>query len=103
MYAVIKTGAHQYIVHEGETLKVDKIEGNVGDKVVFDNVLFAAKSDSSFSVGTSELANVSVEGVITEQGRDPKIIVFKYKRRKNHKKTRGHRQQFTQVEVTKIS
>ncbi len=101
MYAVIKAGGHQYKVEEGNTLTVDYIEGNAGDKVNFDKVL--ALSGKQMVVGKPLVAGASVEAVIKNQTRLPKVIIFKYRRRKNYKRTRGHKQVVTQIEVTKIN
>ncbi len=101
MYAVIKAGGHQYKVEEGNTLTVDFIQGNPGDKVSFDKVLMLSTKQTV--VGKPLVAGATVEAVIKEQSRLPKVIVFKYRRRKNYKKTRGHKQPVTQIEVTKIN
>ena len=101
MYALIKSGGHQYKVTEGEALEVDRIEGEVGQEVTFDEVL--ALGGEKSVIGTPSISGASVQGVIKEQKRAPKVIVFKYKRRKNHKKTRGHKQPYTVVEIKKIS
>ena len=101
MYAVFKTGAHQYNVKEGDVLTIDKIEGGAGDKVTFDQVMLVG--GNSPKIGAPLVAGASVEAVIEEQTRNPKIIVFKYKRRKNYKKKRGHKQPVTVVKVSKIN
>jgi large subunit ribosomal protein L21 len=101
MYAVFKTGAHQYNVKEGDVLTIDKIEGGAGEKVTFDQVMLVG--GNSPKIGAPIVAGASVEAVIEEQTRNPKIIVFKYKRRKNYKKTRGHKQPVTVVKVSKIN
>lgn len=100
MYAVINAGAHQYSVKEGDVLTIDKIAGEAGDKVTFDNVMLVG--GKSPKIGTPLVAGAKVEAVIEEQTRNPKIIVFKYKRRKNYKKKKGHKQTVTVVKVSKI-
>lgn len=100
MYAVIQTGAHQYRVKEGDTVTIDKIEGNAGDKVTFDKVMMVG--GSKVVVGAPLVAGASVEATITGQTRNPKIIIFKYKRRKNYKRTQGHKQPVTVVTIGKI-
>ena len=100
MYAVINAGGHQYRVKEGESLQIDKIEGKEGDKVTFDKVLMVGGAKTTF--GAPLISGATVEAKITEQSRAAKIIVFKYKRRKNYKKTRGHKQPITTVEIGKI-
>jgi large subunit ribosomal protein L21 len=102
MYAVIKAGGHQYRVAQGDQITIDRIDGNVGDKLKFDQVLMLG-SDNNQNIGTPMVAGASVEAVIKEQTRGEKILVFKYRRRKNSKKMQGHRQQYTVVEINSIS
>ena len=103
-YAVIKTGGHQYMVTEGLQLKVEKLEGAVGDKVVLDEVLLLKKSAAEAPIiGSPRVVGAKVEASIESQGRDPKILVFKYKRRKNYRHTVGHRQKYSRVKITKIA
>jgi len=101
MYAVIETGGQQYKVKEGDALKIEKIDGDVGSKCKFEKVLVLT-SDKGTKIGKPYLAGASVEGEILIQDRLPKIIVFKYKRRKGYQKKAGHRQFFTKVRITKI-
>ena len=101
MYAVIKAGGHQYKVSEGDKLEVDFLKGNEGDKVTFDSVLMVGGSDQKF--GAPFVGGASVEATISKQTRAPKVIVFKYKRRKNYKRTKGHKQPLTVVEINKIN
>ena len=104
MYAVIKTGGHQYRVQEGEKLTIEKLEGNPGDSVSFSNVLMLQKEEGATPVvGKPTVEGANVEAKITEQTRDDKVIVFKYKRRKNYKKKQGHKQLKTVVEISKIN
>ncbi|MCP3926056.1 MAG: 50S ribosomal protein L21 [Desulfobacterales bacterium] len=102
MYAVVKTGGKQYKVQEGEILRIEKIDGEVGSPVKFENVLMYS-NEGNVSIGQPELDNVAVSGQIVEQGKGKKIIVFKYKRRKRYRKKQGHRQQFTAVKIDAIS
>lgn len=102
MYAVIKTGGHQYRVQEGDTLHVEKIEGKEGDKLSFSDVLMIAKGEEAPVVGKPTIEGAKVEATIKEQTRADKIIVFKYKRRKNYKKKQGHKQHQTVVEINSI-
>lgn len=101
-YAVIQAGGHQYRVKEGDTLPIDKLIGEVGDKVCFDKVLLV-QNEKGIHFGKPFLAKAQVEATIKEQTRDKKVLVFKYKRRKNYKKMRGHKQPITVVEIGKIS
>ena len=101
MYAVIETGGKQYRVQEGDTLFVEKLDAEVGDTVDFDKVLIISK-DGDLQAGKPYVEGVKVEGNVLEQGKAKKIIVFKYKSKKNYKKKQGHRQPFTQVQISKI-
>ena len=101
MYAVFTTGGKQYKVREGETLRVEKIAGDVGSPVSFDKVLMYSDGEN-VSIGQPVLENASVTGHIVEQGKAKKIIVFKYKRRKRFRRKQGHRQQFTAIKIDSI-
>jgi len=101
MYAVIQTGGKQYRVTPGEEVNVEKLEGQVGDRVYFENVLLVSK-DGNVTVGKPVLENTRVMARITRQGRGPKIVVFKFKRRKGYRKKQGHRQDFTGVKIVEI-
>ena len=102
MYAVIRTGGKQYRVEEGDVVKIEKIEGERGSDLTFDDVLLVGTDDETH-VGTPTVAGASVSGTIVEQDRDKKIIVFKFKRRKNYRRKQGHRQPYTQIQITGIS
>jgi len=101
MYAVIKTGGKQYKVSEGEVLNFEKIEGDKGDTVSFDEVLMVSGGDE-VRVGTPHVEGAKVIGEIISQIRGPKIIVFKMKRRKGYKKKTGHRQDLTSLKIKEI-
>jgi large subunit ribosomal protein L21 len=101
MYAVISSGGKQYRVQPGETIHVERLEVEVGQNVKFDEVL-AIKTDTDFKVGTPWVAGASVNGTVVNHGRGEKIIVFRFKRKKQYKKTTGHRQDFTAVKIADI-
>ena len=101
MYAVFKTGGKQYRATQGQKVKLEKINANSGDKVLFTEVLMVGEG-SDVEIGTPFLTNASVEAKVLEESRDKKIEVIKFKRRKNYKRTFGHRQCYTLVEITGI-
>ncbi len=100
MYAVIETGGKQYKVEEGDTIFVEKIDAEEGDKVNFEKVLFISKEEPI--VGVPYVDGAMVEGTVLEQGKAKKVVVFKYKAKKNYKKKQGHRQPYTKVKIDKI-
>jgi large subunit ribosomal protein L21 len=101
MYAIIKTGGKQYKVSEGDVLSIEKLEIAEGETVVFDQVL-AASDDSGVKIGRPLLEGASVKAKVLEQGKDKKILVFKYKAKSNYRRRQGHRQPFTKIEIEKI-
>ncbi|MDP3800528.1 MAG: 50S ribosomal protein L21 [bacterium] len=101
-FAIIKTGGKQYKVAEGQKLRVEKLNVEEGSEVVFDSVLMVS-SDADLKIGTPMVEGAKVSAKVAKQGRDRKIIVFKYKAKKRYKKKAGHRQAFTDLEITKIS
>jgi len=102
MDAVIKTGGKQHRVSEGELLNVEKLDGDKGDSVVFDDVLMVAK-EGEIRVGTPVVEGAKVVGEIVSQMKGPKIYVYKRKRRKGFMKKTGHRQQLTRMRIKEIS
>jgi large subunit ribosomal protein L21 len=100
MYAVFKTGSKQYRVEKGDKLRVEKLPGGVGDAVSFDDVLLV--SGEALKLGKPIVSGAKVEAKILSQGLGQKIIVFKFRRRKNYRRKRGHRQPFTALEITNI-
>ncbi len=101
MYAVIRSGAKQYRVAPGDTIKVERMPGKVGGKVTFDEVL-AVRTDEEKLLTGAAAAGAKVTGKIVEQGRHPKLTVMKYRKTKQYKIIRGHRQNYTAVEVSDI-
>lgn len=101
MYAVIATGGKQYKVTEGQTLKIESLGAEAGDSVEFDKVLLVADGDN-VSIGTPYLDGSKVSATVAGNGRHKKIEIIKFKRRKHHRKQMGHRQNFTEVEITGI-
>ena len=102
MYAVIKTGGKQYRVAADDVLKIEKIAGDAGAQVNFDEVLMVG-GEGAPKVGTPFIAGAKVSAEVVEQGRGPKVIAFKKRRRKNSRRKRGHRQELTTVKITGIS
>lgn len=100
MYAIIATGGKQYKVAEGDIIKVEKIDAEVGTSVSFDSVL--AISDKELAVGDA-VAKASVSATVLDQGKDKKVIVYKYKRKSGYHKKNGHRQLYTEVKIDKIN
>lgn len=102
MYAVIKTGGKQYRVQEGDVLMVEKLDVIEGSKVQFDEVL-AISDENGLKVGTPVVEGATVEANVLGQGKGKKIIVFKFKKKKDYRRKQGHRQPYTKVQITKIN
>ena len=102
MYAVFKTGGKQYRASQGDRLRVEKLDAEVGDSVEFDQILLVGEG-AEIKVGAPLVVGGKVEARVTAQGRDKKIDVIKFKRRKNYQRLHGHRQNYTEVEITSIS
>ncbi len=102
MYAIVETGGKQYRMSPGKTFVVEKLEGQVGEEVVFDRVL-ALVENGETKVGQPFLEAVQVKARILDHGKGKKIIVFKYKPKKNYRRKKGHRQPFTRVRVEEIA
>jgi large subunit ribosomal protein L21 len=102
MYAVIKTGGKQYRVAQGDKLRVEKLAGNVGDTVTLGEVLLVGSGDGA-KVGAPLVGGAKVSAKIVAQDKAPKIIIFKFRRRKNYRRKTGHRQPFTALEITGIT
>lgn len=102
MYAVVKTGGKQYRVAKDDTILVEKLDAEEGQKVTLSDVMLLGEGDN-VTVGTPVVANASVEAQVVSQTRGPKIIIFRRKRRKNHRRTQGHRQDLTLLKITDIN
>jgi large subunit ribosomal protein L21 len=102
MFAVIRTGGKQYRVEQGDIVKVEKLSGDPGAKLTFDDVLLVDSGDTTH-FGTPQIAGAKVNGTIVEQGRDRKVIVFNFRRRKSSKRRIGHRQSYTRVRIESIA
>jgi large subunit ribosomal protein L21 len=102
MYAVVSTGGKQYKVQEGDILRIEKISGDVGTPVTFDQVLMFSDGEN-ITIGQPLIDHITINAHIIEQGKAKKILVFKYKRRKRYRRKQGHRQQFTAVKIDTIA
>ena len=100
MYAIIATGGKQYRVSEGDVIYIEKIDAQVDSTVSFDVLLVG--NDGDVKIGTPVVEGVKVEGKVVGQIRGEKIVVYKYKSKKNYRRKQGHRQPYTKVEITKI-
>ena len=100
MYAVIVSGGKQYRVSEGDTIYVEKLDQEADSKVSFDVLMLG--SESNVEVGTPTLAGAKVEGKVVAQVKGEKVMIYKYKSKKNYHRRAGHRQQYTKVEITAI-
>ncbi|MTH52990.1 50S ribosomal protein L21 [Bacillus mangrovi] len=101
MYAIIETGGKQIKVAEGQAVYIEKVAGEQGETVTFDKVLFVGGSD--VKVGSPLVAGATVTAKVEKQGRAKKLVVFKYKAKKNQRKKQGHRQPYTKVVIEKIN
>ncbi len=101
MFAVVRTGGKQFRVEPGTSVRVEKLNGAVGDNVELAEVLLVGEKDSA-TIGTPLVDGAKVMGTITAQGRGPKITIFKMKRRKGYRRKSGHRQSFTEIRVDQI-
>lgn len=101
MFAVIETGGKQYNVQPGQKVKIEKLDAKEGDSLFFDKVLLVADGEN-VKIGTPYVAGAQVEAKVMRQGRGRKVIVFKYHSKARYRKKKGHRQYFTEVEITGI-
>jgi len=102
MYAVIRTGGKQYRVAAGDKLKVERLPADVGAEIVLDQVLALGDGDN-LKLGAPLLAGATVKATVVGHGRGDKVMIFKMRRRKHYKKSQGHRQPYTEIEITGVS
>jgi len=100
-FAVIETGGKQYLVSPGDKIKIEKIDKKEGETVEFDQILLV-KKDEDLKIGTPKVEDAKVVGEVLEQGKEDKVVVFKYKPKKRHRKKKGHRQPYTKVEIKEV-
>ena len=101
MFAVIRSGGKQYRVNQGGSVRVEKLEGEVGSEITLSDVLMVSE-EGNVKIGAPTVDGASVSGTITAQGRGPKITIFKMKRRKGYRRKHGHRQDYTEIRVDSI-
>lgn len=99
--AIVRTGGKQYRIEPGARVRVEKLEVEVGSKIELSDVLLVGKG-SDARIGTPLIAGAKVTGTVTAQGKHPKVIVYKFRRRKNYRRKRGHRQPFTEIQIESI-
>jgi len=102
VYAVIESGGKQHKVSEGEILRVEKIEAEIGAEIKLDKVMLVQTDDKTM-IGSPYVDNASVTAEVVEQGKSKKVIIFKYKRKKNYQRKKGHRQQYTALKIKAIA
>ncbi len=102
MYAVFRTGGKQYRASKGDRLRIERLAGNEGDSVEFDQVLLVGEG-AQVKLGTPLISGSKVKAKVTAQGKGKKVDVLKFKRRQNYKRLKGHRQHFTEIEITGIT
>jgi large subunit ribosomal protein L21 len=102
MYAVVKSGGKEYRVSKGDLIRVEKLEGKTGDQVVIRDVLMVS-DEGKVQLGTPQLTNAVVTGKIVQEAKGKKVLIYKMKRRKNYRRTKGHRQTYTYLRVEDIS
>ncbi len=102
MYAVVKSGGKEYRVSKGDLIRVERLEGNIGDQVSLKDVLMVS-DEEQVRLGTPLLANAVVTGTIVQEVKGKKVVTYKMRRRKNYRRTKGHRQTYTYLKVEEIS
>jgi len=101
MHAVVKTGGKEYRVSKGDLIRVERIEGKIGDQVTLKDVLMVS-NEGETQVGTPHLTNVVIQGEIVQEIKGKKVLTYKMKRRKNYRRFKGHRQTYTYLKVNEI-
>lgn len=101
MIAIIETGGKQYLLKKGDKIQIEKLAGDAGSVITFDKILFSSDG-KDFTLGKPYIADAKVEAKVLKQGRGDKIRVFKYKAKSKYRRTIGHRQHFTELEIIKI-
>jgi len=102
MYAVVKTGGREYRVSQGDLIRVEKLEGKVGDQVELKDVLMVSK-EGEVQFGTPHLADVVIKGEIVQESKGEKVLTYKMKKRKNYRRFKGHRQTYTYLKINDIA
>jgi large subunit ribosomal protein L21 len=102
MYAIVQAGGKQYRVREGDVVRIEKTDGEPGQEILLDKILLVGNDEEGVRVGTPFLEDVRVRAEILAQRRGRKVVVFKFKRRKNHRKKQGHRQAYTGIRIKAI-
>lgn len=102
MYAVIKTGGKQYRVNAGEKIKVEKLVAEVGDTVTLDQILMVSDGEKT-TIGSPIIKGATVKATVVSHGRGDKVMIFKMRRRKHYRKTQGHRQSYTEIQIDTIN
>lgn len=102
MFAIVETGGKQYRIQEGDVITVEKLNVEAGEKIVFDKVLMLSDGET-VKVGAPYVESCNVTGTVVENGKGPKVIIFKYKAKKDYRKKQGHRQPYTMIKIDKVS
>ena len=102
MYAIVRAGGKQYRVEQGDVVQLERVEAKVGTSLTLDDVLLVSAGEGDVRVGTPRVEGAAVTGTVVEQGRSAKLRVFKYKKRKHYRRTRGHRQSVTAVRIDAV-
>jgi large subunit ribosomal protein L21 len=103
MFAIVNIRGKQYKVTENQKLFVPRLKDEIGAKVTFSDVLMIERENNKFEIGAPVISSINIEATVLDHVKDDKVIVFKKKRRKQYRRTRGHRQQYTQIEINKIA